>query len=68
MQNAGSVRDGGKLSTGMMTARRVAPAIVQRSPFWRSKLVGGLVIWKYAIAQEFEALRERQNDAVQEIS
>ncbi len=68
LQNAGSVRDGGKPSTGMMTAKRVAPAIVQRSPFWRSKLAGGLVVWKDAIAQEFEALRDRQNDAVQEIS
>jgi hypothetical protein len=65
---AGRVMDGGTRGTALYAARRVSPAIIQNDRKWRSKLSGDLVSWLAAVAEEFQALRERQDAELQELS
>lgn len=59
---AGRVLDGGTIGNTVRAARRVSPAIIQNNPFWRERWAGDLDKWKEAVAEEFAALRERQDD------
>ena len=58
---AGRVLDGGTIGTTMRAARRVSPAIIQNTLYWRTRLAGDLAMWKEAVAEEFTALRQRQD-------
>lgn len=58
----GRILDGGTMGQEMRVARRVSPAIIQNSIFWRSRLAGSLAAWKDAVAEEFAAWRQRQDD------
>ena len=60
----GRVLDGGKATTMMTAARRVRPAIIQNDGAWRGRLQQGLDAWKAAVAEEFAALRARQDAEV----
>lgn len=57
----GRILDGGKPIPGMMTARRVRPAIIRNDKKWRERLKNGLNQWTEAVQAEFGALRERQD-------
>ena len=48
----------------MTAARRVRPAIIQNDGTWRGLLQQGLDAWKAAVAEEFAALRARQDAEV----
>ena len=61
---AGRVLDGGMPTTMMTAARRVRPAIIQNDGTWRGRLQQGLDAWKAAVAEEFAALRARQDAEV----
>ncbi len=60
----GRVLDGGMRTTMMTAARRVRPAIIQNDGAWRGRLQEGLDPWKAAVAEEFAALRARQDAEV----
>jgi hypothetical protein len=57
----GRILDGGKPMPGMMTARRVRPAIIRNDKKWRERLKNGLAQWTEAVQAEFGALRDRQD-------
>ncbi|MFD1984434.1 ABC-three component system protein [Mesorhizobium newzealandense] len=65
---AGRVLDGGTIGTTMRAARRVSPAIIQNTGYWRTRLAGDLAQWKEAVAEEFAALRQRQDDQLNGVS
>jgi len=60
----GRVLDGGTRTSMMTAARRVRPAIIQNDGAWRGRLQQGLDAWKAAVAEEFAALRARQDAEV----
>lgn len=67
IQDAGGVLDAGVAGTSMKRARRVAPAVIQNSVYWRTKL-GSIADWKAAVEAEFKAFRDRQDKAIEEVS
>lgn len=64
----GRVLDGGSPTTMMTAARRVRPAIIQNDGTWRGRLRQGLDSWKAAVAEEFAALRARQDAEVKGVT
>lgn len=60
--------NGGTSGSGLMTARRVRPAIIRNDEHWRSKLSGPIADWTKAVRDEFDALAKRQNDEAEEAS
>jgi len=64
----GRVLDGGTRTTMMTAARRVRPAIIQNDGAWRGRLQQGLDAWKAAVAEEFAALRARQDAEVRGVT
>lgn len=60
----GGVLDGGTRTTMMTAARRVRPVVIQNDGAWRARLHQGLDAWKAAVAEEFAALRARQDAEV----
>lgn len=57
----GRIMDGGKASRTMRAARRVSPAIIQNSSYWRARLAGDLTAWKEAVDAEFQKWKVRQD-------
>jgi hypothetical protein len=65
---AGRVIDGGTLGTGLATARRVRPVVIRNDRLWRGRLTEDLAVWQAAVAAEFAALRERQDQELEDLS
>lgn len=65
---AGNLLDAGTPVDTLKTPRRVAPAIIQTSAKWRSRLGGTLADWKTAVAAEFTEWRERQDEEVKRMA
>ncbi len=61
----GRIMDGGKASRTMRAARRVSPAIIQNSRYWRVLLAGDLTIWKEAVDAEFQEWKVRQDEELE---
>jgi hypothetical protein len=48
----------------LLTASRVAPAVIQNSKAWRASLAAGSTPWREAVKAEFARWHERQEKAV----
>lgn len=58
----GRIMDGGVASRTFRGARRVSPAIIQNSLYWRTRLAGDLTAWNEAVDAEFARWKSRQDD------
>jgi len=58
----GRLMDGGVASKTFRVARRVSPAIIQNSTYWRALLAGDLTKWIEAVDAEFATWKSRQDD------
>ncbi|WP_339692404.1 ABC-three component system protein [uncultured Parasphingorhabdus sp.] len=64
----GRIFDAGKFGLGMTTARRVRPVVIRNDKHWRARLTEDLTTWRTAIETEFAALRDRQDQELQELT
>jgi hypothetical protein len=60
-ESFGTVLDAGSSSASLTSARRIRPAIVQRSSHWLKLLSGPLADWQKEVASEFADWRRRQD-------
>ncbi|GBQ38529.1 hypothetical protein CFR79_14835 [Komagataeibacter saccharivorans] len=65
---AGTVMNGGSPSKGFSEARQVRPAIIQNDSQWRRRLRGDFASWQAAVAAEFDAFRQRQDEQYSKVA
>lgn len=65
---AGTVLNGGSPSKSFSEARQVRPAIIQNDSQWRRRLREDFASWQAAVAAEFAAFRQRQDDQYSKVA
>ena len=65
---AGTVLNGGSPSKGFFEARQVRPAIIQNDSQWRRRLREDFASWQAAVAAEFDAFRQRQDEQYSKVA
>lgn len=65
---AGTVLNGGSPSESFSEARQVRPAIIQNDSQWRRRLREDFASWQAAVAAEFDAFRQRQDDQYSKVA
>lgn len=65
---AGTVLNGGSPGKGFAEARQVRPAIIQNDSRWRRRLREDFASWQAAVAAEFDAFRQRQDEQYRKVA
>lgn len=65
---AGTILNGGSPSKGFSEARQVRPAIIQNDSQWRRRLREDFASWQGAVAAEFDAFRQRQDEQYSKVA
>jgi hypothetical protein len=60
--------NGGSPSKSFSEARQVRPAIIQNDSQWRRRLREDFASWQAAVAAEFDAFRQRQDDQYSKVA